>query len=210
MIDSAISLADEMELGLVSIHLDEARAALSSATNDIPSRSHRSAITALINFLTSGGGGEAEIVQLRKKDSLEQLLSEHEALDARRVALLELTRQAPNAAEAARQLMEFKTLILQHRLTERRCVYGPLQRRREAAGVPLEKRINQLIEEMDGDWGRYLDGWDEARIEERWGEFVFATTDALLRAGDRMRLEERVIYPLAFMTGSVELRTPAR
>lgn len=69
--------------------------------------------------------------------------------------------------------------------------------------------MTRLTGEIERDWKQYLFYWDEGRIASRWSSFALATNIILVRAGDRMRLEERVIYLPAFLGGNIELRQPA-
>lgn len=209
LIERALTLADELGLSLTSIQLEEARIALKKdnhAWTDAPEA--KSALPAVVGGLGGSHGG-GEVVQLRDSVSLQQLLREHETLDLRRESLLLLVRGKPEPSEAWRQLTEFKALIEAHRATERRCVYGPLEREQSHLFARLHEKLTSLTGEIERDWKQYLYYWDEGRIASRWSNFALATNIILTRAGDRMRLEERVIYPLAFLGGNIELKQAA-
>jgi len=148
------------------------------------------------------------VVALHVQGNLEQLLHEHEFLNVRREALIALANGEPKPEEAERQLAEFKALIQSHRATERRCVYGPLMKKEIAGDSALGFKLNTLVEEINGDWETYLTIWNVKTIGRDWERFSRDTNQVLARAGERMRLEERVIYPLAFMGGMITLRSP--
>jgi hypothetical protein len=70
----------------------------------------------------------------------------------------------------------------------------------------LEERLRTLLGEIETDWDSYLYTWDCDRLETQWAEFTVATHTILARAGERMRLEEKVIYPLCFMSGLINMK----
>lgn len=210
LIEQALKLADERDLDLVSIKLDEARAALDAGRGASATLSRMDdLIKTLPASVPVRSVSGSNVITLRAPTSLERLLGEHQALDKRRRALMELVRNPPNAAEAERQLIEFGKLIDDHRATERRCVYGPLLAVGVNADTALEERLASLVGEMETDWDSYLHTWDRQKIENDWREFTAATNTILARAGERMRLEEKIIYPLAFMSGLIHLRESA-
>lgn len=209
LIERALMLADELGLSLTSIQLEEARVALGEDDNAWADALKPKSTLPPVLGEADGCHGEGEVVQLRNSDSLQQLLLEHEDLDRRRKSLLQLVREESDPGEAWRQLAEFKVLIEAHRATERRCVYGPLERGKAQLFSRLNERLTSLTGEIKRDWKQYLYYWNEERIASRWSSFALATNVILVRAGDRMRLEERVIYPLAFLGGNIELRQPA-
>jgi hypothetical protein len=209
LIERALALSDENDLSLVSIHLEAARLALAAEPDASVRLSPREKLTTFEPKPKPACDiGRENVIKLHPPGSLEQLLSEHEALEIRRRCLLELADGTPNPVEAARQLAEFALLIEGHRATERRCVYAPLLVHKIDVSPLLNKKIEGLVGEMEQDWASYLHSWDQEKIARRWKEFCVVTQSILVRAGERMRLEERVIYPLAFMGGMIELGEP--
>lgn len=210
LIEQALALADQVDLGFVSIKLDEARVTL-KAEQDASAPLSR--LDELIGELPSRSPtrffSADNVIKLHAPTSLERLLEEHEVLEARRKALLHLAEGSPNPFEAERQLQEFADVIVAHRATERRCVYGPLMAQGSEADAHLEVRLKDLVGEIETDWQSYLHAWDRNRLASRWAEFALATHSILARAGERMRLEEKVIYSLAFMSGLIQLRKSA-
>lgn len=210
LIAEALALADELDLSLVSIQLEGARIAL-DVDRDVsgsPSWLVKRELSAPQQELTVAASN-SNVVKLHASGSLQQLLREHEVLDARRQSLLQLTEGPPNSFEAERQLSEFASLIEAHRATERRCVYGPLLAKKADVKFGNKVKLKGLVGEIERDWERYLRNWDQAKIDRLWSEFCLITHSILPRAGERMRLEERVIYPLAFIGGLIELEDSA-
>ena len=210
LIEQALGLADERQLNLVSIKLEEARIAMIAEPGPSGTLARLEDIVRALPIpvrLRSVSGGN--VVTLHAPTSVEHLLSDHAALDARRKALLALVEGPPTAAEAERQLNDFGLLIEAHRATERRCVYGPLLARGVDADLTLERSLTSLVGEMETDWDSYLHQWDRDRIENNWFDFAVATHFILARAAERMRLEEKVIYPVCFLSGLIRLRESA-
>jgi hypothetical protein len=207
LIEQALVLADDNELALVSIKLDEALNEL--ITYRIESGSLSSMDSLISDFPTAvalqNRSGD-NVVSLRSPASLERLMSDHIDLDIRRKSLIQLVRGPQNVIEAQRQLTEFGKLIDAHRALERCCIYGPLMTRGIDAGFSLEERLRTLLGEIETDWDSYLYTWDCDRLETQWAEFTVATHTILARAGERMRLEEKVIYPLCFMSGLINMK----
>ncbi len=137
-------------------------------------------------------------------------MDEHEALETKRISLLRLAEGSPDPVEAEKQLAIFGADIQAHRANERRCVYGPLMSKEVDTEPGLEDWLHSLVGQIETDWESYLKLWDRNMIAERWTDFALATHSTLARAGERMRLEEKVIYPLAFSSGLILLRDPAQ
>jgi hypothetical protein len=204
LIVRALALADELELPIVGAKLDEAAQALKES-QDEPAALLQ--VQGLIRVLANTGPKRsrsgANVVELHPPTSLERLMSDHKVLDNRRKSLLKLTEGRPKPIEASKLVVEFGALIQAHRAVERSCVYGPLMAKGIDAGQDLGVKLGGLVEEIETDWESYLRNWDQGTIGNEWGDFTFATQSTLSRAGERMRLEEQIIYPLAFVSGLI-------
>lgn len=210
LIEQALGLADERNLDLVGIKLDEALNELiahQAGSGNISRIDHLSKnVPTFVEVRTRSGDN---VVSLRSPASLERLLSDHAELELHRKSLIQLARGPQNVIAATQQLAIFGQIIDAHRALERCCIYGPLIAAGVDASFALEERLGTLLGEMETDWDSYLHAWDCERLEKHWAEFTIATHTILARAGERMRLEEKVIYPLCFMSGLIQMRDAA-
>lgn len=210
LIEQALGLADERNLDLVGIKLDEALNELiahQAGSGNISRIDHLSKnVPTFVEVRTRSGDN---VVSLRSPASLERLLSDHAELELHRKSLIQVARGPQNVIAATQQLAIFGKIIDAHRALERCCIYGPLIANGVDASFALEERLGTLLGEMETDWDSYLHAWDCERLEKHWAEFTIATHTILARAGERMRLEEKVIYPLCFMSGLIQMRDAA-
>lgn len=210
LIGQALALADELDLLLVGLKLDEARTALSASKGDPTGLSRlERLIGRLPNTMPDRLSLGRNVVTLHGGTSLERLVTEHDVLDARRKSLLKLTEGPPDPSEAETQLIEFGELIQSHRALERRCVYGPLLAKGIDVSIDVGVKLSSLVAEIETDWDSYLHKWDRESIASGWKDFSLATHSILARAGERLKLEEQIIYPLAFVNGMIQLRDTA-
>jgi hypothetical protein len=205
LINQALSLADKNNLLIVGVKLDEARHALDTLREK--SEDCRGDQCGFGNVSPlSRTSSEGNIVTLHPPVSFERLLAEHESLDQMRRGLMELVEGPPSPFEAERQLDEFEEAIASHRADELRWVYGPLLARRIGDDPQVGSSYRELVLETEDAWARYFHKWKEQRIAASWATFGLETHQVLTRAGERMRLEERIIYPLALRKGMIRLR----
>ena len=206
LVSRALAMADALGLESVGIKLDEARVAVARAIDGGDDAPLAEDIAEALAHLGAKPVRASNVSVLHPAISLERLLVEHDELDAQRLALMELAAGPAAPRKAHRMLANFAAQIDGHRAHERRCIYGPLMAIEEEGDLGIGITVRDLVGEIEGDWSAYLRSWNVKRITAEWNAFAIETQRILTKAGERLRIENQLIYPLAFKRGLIPLR----
>ena len=141
--------------------------------------------------------------------SYERLIREHDEIDRVARTMCDVVDRDVSAVDDAVALRSrLSLLVSDHLQFEDPQVYGPLIARqaRGSGEVPLDLVAD--LTALRGAWSDYLDGWSDEAMRVDWPAFGTQTRAILAWLQERVRLETRLIYPVALQQGDIRLRDP--
>jgi hypothetical protein len=138
--------------------------------------------------------------------TFEQLLREHDAIDALTERLEACCRSSrPDPEGAVRLRTAIKDAFDSHLDHEDVAIYAELLK---SGGQSAEtiRHFEDKFARLGADWERYLTEWDAECLAADWDTFREETTVLMARVRERTREETSLIYPLALQKGVIRLR----
>ncbi len=134
----------------------------------------------------------------------QQLIAEHDAIEAAATAVIDIVHaETPRPDAATHALEALATLLRDHLTGEEDVIHATLAATRGGRHAALADRMRAELIELSEDWEGYLYRWHAPRIEREWGGFCRESTDVLGRIHDRVSFETLILYSLALHHGVV-------
>ncbi len=132
---------------------------------------------------------------------LQQLQSQHDALDVAADEFLQLISDNATPRPLGTFRWQFARLLMSHLALEDNIFYPAMQRQ---AHAPLRETAARLQAEMAPlalDFTHYMSRWSDDRIAREWPEFCRESRQIIDALLNRMRKEETLLMPLLAQAG---------
>ena len=139
-------------------------------------------------------------------NSFQNLIRQHDALEAFAKDLLVTVRGAPNAERAIRQRSALAAALNRHLAEEDAEIYPSLMQCTDSATSMTATSFARSFLSLAADWQAYLESWTVQRAAAEWDAFAVETSAILDRLAKRIADENALLYPAALCAGVIRLR----